>query len=73
LAELAMRHVGNHATRRRDQKSMSDVTTHFPIHILTLVDNHISMAASDTEARKELVSHFGSAVSEHPDVMSECK
>ena len=32
-----------------------------------------NMSGSDTEARKELTSHFGAAVAEHPDVMSECK
>jgi len=31
------------------------------------------MAATDTEARKELISHFGPAVADHPDVMSECE
>ena len=31
------------------------------------------MSGSDAEARKELTSHFGAAVAEHPDVMSECK
>ena len=31
-----------------------------------------NMSGSDTEARKELTSHFGAAVAEHPDVMSEC-
>jgi len=31
------------------------------------------MSGSDVEARKELTAHFGAAVAEHPDVMSECK
>jgi DNA polymerase alpha subunit B len=31
------------------------------------------MSGSDTEARKDLTSHFGAAVADHPDVMSECK
>jgi hypothetical protein len=33
----------------------------------------MAMATSETEARQELTTHFGSAVADHPDVMGECR
>lgn len=33
----------------------------------------MAMATSETEARQELITHFGGAVGDHPDVMAECK
>lgn len=53
----------------------------FLFHRLTLVPTSpwttlqrtTIMAASETAARKELTQHFGAAVGEHPDVMTECQ
>lgn len=31
------------------------------------------MSSSEEQVVKDLTEHFGNAVSEHPDVMSECE
>lgn len=62
-------------TRRRDATKINahvSLSTSL-ISLIIPVYTHPSMSGSDTEARKELTSHFGAAVADHPDVMSECK
>jgi hypothetical protein len=57
-----------------------DASTRKSIHVDNLLSGSLSvyilysstMSASDAQARAELTTHFGSAVADHPDVMSEC-
>jgi hypothetical protein len=64
------------APTRRDEIQCSCSTLHStPLIDYSGISYKVSqsMSGSDTEARKELTSHFGAAVADHPDVLSECK
>ena len=37
------------------------------------VEDDTNMSVSEEEARQELATHFGSAVTDHPEVMAECE